>query len=204
MRNILSKTIRTAFSGFGNALLATTATGIAILCIGLAALYLLKHLEETPEMIKLQCLLGITHIECPTYRQDMDKLEAQKLSLEEQLEKLVKQSQKAESKLQNLRRVESSVDEVTLFATYDDPNSKLSVTVGTVYSKLVEPDTHPEYFCYITLGMGNAGEQRNLHFYSRNGSTSLSDREIYKAGVSKDTLGYARSVCKPTLIGAGQ
>lgn len=204
MRNLIAKTIRTTFSGFGNALLTTTAIGITTLCIGLAALYLLKHLEETPEIIKLHCLLGISHVECPAYRHEMDELEEQKLSLEEQLQKLLEQSQKAESKLHNLRRVESSVDEVTLFAAYDDPHSSLMVTVGTVYSKLVEPDSHPQHFCYFTLGMGKAGEQRNLHFYSRNGSASLSDHDIYNAGISKDTLDYARSVCKPTLIGSGQ
>jgi len=160
----------------------------------LTALYLVDHVDETPGVKSLQCMIGISRPDCPRYGEQMKELQSK-------LDDLVKKSNAAEGKLTNLKDIENSVDEVTLFETHDDPNSTYTVTVGTVYSKLVEPDISPEYFCYIGLDRGNANEDRNLHFHNRSGSIKLNADTLRKTGVSSSTLKFAASVCKPFVIG---
>ena len=125
-------------------------------------------------------------------------------ALQNKLDDLTQKSNAAEGKLANLEAIETSVDEVTLFASHDDPNSSYSITVGTVYSKLIEPDMAPEYFCYISLNQGNANEDRNLHIQNRYGPVEFDQDTLRKAGVSDATLKFARSLCAPFLIGGAE
>ena len=191
---LFKSTSRITMSLLANTVLTAVVAVIATCGIGLTALYLIKYVDETPAMKSLQCMVGISHAECPRYGQEMDDLKAK-------LKALAKQTAKAEGKLANLRAIETAIDEVTLFATHNDPNSAYKVTTGTVYSKLLEPDLSPRYFCYISLNNGEANESRNLYIRNNSGSVEINADTLRKAAVSTETLAFARSVCKPFLIG---
>ena len=176
-----------------NTALVSIAASVALGGVGLTALYLIKYVDtETPEMKALSCALNLSD-DCP-------KQKAKLANLEARLSELNEQTKGAEQKLNNLRRVESSTDKLTAFQNYDDPNSDLSITVGTEYTQLVEPENNPRFFCYISLTSGTH-ESRNLHYQNTFGSIELSKSVLRKAGVSERTLSYARSVCKPYRIG---
>lgn len=194
MKELLHTLSHTGLSGFGNMLLTGAAVGVAFTVIGMTALYVVKYAKETPELRTLECMIGVERSDCPRYGAEMDALKGK-------LSDLAEKTATAESKLANLRAVETAVDEVTLFTSHDDPYSAYNVMVGTVYSRLVEPDSAPEYFCYIGLSRGTANEDRNLHLYTRSGPVELDGETLRKAGVSTETLAFARSVCKPFLIG---
>ncbi|MCK5385430.1 MAG: hypothetical protein KAJ29_07600 [Alphaproteobacteria bacterium] len=198
MKHFLHSISQVSFATIGNALLITIA-GVMIVCgIGLTTLYLIKYVDtDTPEIKTLQCMVGIVHAECPRYAQEMGDLKAR-------LKALAQQTAQAEGKLANLRAIETAVDEVTLFSMHTTPNSKYSVTVGTVYSRLLEPDLSPSYFCYISLDDGAARENRSLYFKNKTERIDLDSETLRKADVSAETLAFARSVCKPLIIGADQ
>lgn len=186
---------RTGLSGFGNILLTGTAIAVATTGIALTGLYILKYTQETPEIIQLQCAVGVARADCPRYGAEMDALKTK-------LSDLSEKTAQAEGKLHNLRMVETAIDEVTMFASHDDPFSNYEVTVGTQYTRLVEPELSPAYFCYISLGHGQAGEQRNLHFRNADGKViELDVQTLSEAGISAQTMEFARSVCKPIIIG---
>ncbi len=179
----------------GNALQIAVAAGMAACAVGLMALYPIKYIEETPEWVSIQCRLGIVERpECPRYGEEMNALEGE-------LEALVAKTRAAEGKLARLKLVEDSVDTITLFDTHDDPHSDLSITVGTRYTRIVDAERAPSYFCYINLGHGDVKEDRHLSIRNPSGDVALNRSVLRKAGVSQETLDFARSVCTPTLIG---
>lgn len=191
---LFSSASRISLSFLANTALLTVSAGLAVGTVGLTALYLAKYIDETPAMRKLQCLAGLSRPYCIEANAEVESLKAK-------LAALALQTAAAEKKLNNLRAIESSVDTVTLFETYDDPNSSHRITVGTVYSRLLEPDLTPQYFCYVSLGRGDANEDRNLHFQSTSGPISLTKQDLRKAGISDATLEFGHSVCKPLMIG---
>jgi hypothetical protein len=185
---------RISMATLGNALLGGVAAAIALCGIALAALYLIKYVDDdTPEMIRLQCAVGISRPDCVDYQKELDDLAAQRAALAKELAAL-------KAKLANLKRIEENVDSVTLFDTTDIPNSSLSVTVGTRYSKLLEPELRPTYFCYIDLPDVD-GVDQNLYIRSISSNIDIGEHALRLAGVSQSDLSFARSVCKPFLIG---
>ena len=194
MNGFLGSAARGVTSVATNIALTGIAIGIASAGVGLTALYLADHIEKTPAMVKLICLVQDNY-ECPDRKAEM-------AALETELQRMIDDREKLEDQLAGLRRLESSVDHVTLFETVDDPNSSLTITVGTVYRKFVDAEPEPSsYFCYIDLQRGSAGESRNLHFKHSNSWADISADRLIEAGVSEATYEFAKSVCKPTLIG---
>ena len=184
-------------NGVGNLVLLGLAGGVIAGSVAVNALMLDKYVGGSPEARRIECLVGITHPDCPRYRAEIEKLEGDLSAMRGAREALERQ-------LAGLRAVERAVDTVTLFETFTDPTSGREITVGTVYRKIVEATPKPEHFyCYLALGHGEAGEARNLHFYSSERDAWMSGTEAQKAGVSEATLAYARSVCRPLLIGEG-
>ena len=178
-----------------NTALVMIAGSIGLCGVGLSALYILKYVDtETPEIVKLQCMLGSDRLDCPNNRKEVEDLQGK-------LNELSKKTAEAEEKLKNLRAAEETTDTFTLFTMHKDPNSDYTVTVGTVYTQLVEPNRAPEYYCYINLNNGAANENRNLYIWQSARPINLSTNTLRKAGVSNSTLSFAKSVCKPTLIG---
>lgn len=201
----LRKISSVSLSMLASAILTAIAISIILCGVGLTALYLVRYVDmDTPEIRSLKCAIGITHPDCPQYGADMNalrdelqSLHAQKAATEQQLAEL----QGAKSKLENLRRIEDAIDSVTLFKKHRDTASGLRITVGTVYTRLVEPNLSPEWFCYISLPNGAFQEDRNLHFRNRSGFKNFDPDTLRQAGVSADTMRYAESVCQPYLIG---
>ena len=195
MQNVFHTLSRTSFSFLGNALLCAVALGVAVCGIGLTALYLLEHVDETPSMKTLQCVLGAARPDCPRHTQEMTRLKAE-------LEDMIAARNAVDAQLAGLQAVETAIDEITLFETQRDPQSGLEITIGTVYTAFVNERPMPDsYFCYINLHHGAAGESRNLHFRGPSGPITLSKTKLIQAGVSSETLQFGRSVCKPFLIG---
>ncbi|MEM0951787.1 MAG: hypothetical protein AAGI66_06555 [Cyanobacteria bacterium P01_H01_bin.74] len=157
-------------------------------------LYLAKYVDETPELVKLQCMMGVDRGDCPDQKAQINDLEAK-------LSQLSNKTAQAEKKLTNLRAIENSIDTVTLFAKHTDPSSQLGITVGTIYKKLTEPDPEPSHFCYISLFSTDTNVLRHLTFHDTTGPVSFTPKRLAQAGLSQKTLNYARSVCKPYLIG---
>lgn len=192
----LFKTISTfSMSMMGNALLLTAALLVALCGLAMTATTLIRYVEETPPLIQLQCFIGFERADCPEYGAELDALRGQKTAIEDAL-------RQAEAKLAGLAAVERAVDEINLFENFNAPDGQ-TVTVGTVYTALTNPNPRPEYhFCYLNLPAGDFGENRNLHFHGRLGPTPVSASELGHAGISEETLAYARSVCQPLLIGS--
>ena len=179
-----------------------------ILCgLGLTALYLVRYVELTPEIRTLKCMIGFVHEDCPQYKTEMTALQDELKALQDQksaTEQKLAQLKEAGKKLANLKRIEDAVDTVTLFKEHYDPVNNFRVTVGTAYSKLTETDVKPEYFfCYISLE-DTQGVDRNLYVRNSSGDISISAQTLRQAGLSQDTLDYARSVCNPYLIGGAK
>ncbi len=203
------KALRHLSNVFLSVLANTVLTFIAIvviLCgIGLSALYLIKYVDtDTEEIRTLQCLIGFVHEGCPEYKAEMSALQEQLQGLQAQkteTEARLAELKGATRKLENLRRIEDAIDSVTLFQKHYAPVSGFQVTVGTVYSHLVEPDLSPEWFCYISLPAGAFQEDRNLHFRHKSGFQNFDAKTLRSAGISAETMRFAKSVCKPYLIG---
>ena len=194
MNGFLGSAARGITSVATNITLAGIAVGIASGGVALTAHYLADHIEKTPAMVKLMCLVQDSN-DCPDRKAEL-------AALETELRRLIDEREELDDQLAGLRRLESSVDHVTLFETIDDPNSSLTVTVGTVYRKFVDAEPEPSsYFCYIDLRQGSAGESRNLHFKHSNSWADISADRLTEAGVSDTTYKFAKSVCEPTLIG---
>lgn len=191
---LLNAAWRLFASILANTALVAVSAGLAVGAVGLTALYLVKHIDETPALKTLQCMAGFSRPYCTNHEEEVAHLKSE-------LAALTEKTARAENKLANLQAIESAVDEVTLFETHDDPNSALDVTVGTIYSRLLEPDMTPKYFCYVQLSRGTANENRNLYIQGLSGPVDLSRDDLRRAGVSEATLNFGRSVCKPFLIG---
>jgi hypothetical protein len=146
MKKFFQTLSRIIMATLGNMLLLSITVAIALCGIGLTALYLIKYVDRNaPEVKALECAIGLTQRgDCPDDQAALHALEAKFSDLQAK-------TNAAEGKLNNLRKIESVVNEVTLFATHDDPNSDLSVKVGTIYTRLVEPEKSPAFFCYIQL-----------------------------------------------------
>lgn len=189
------------FIGNGvSSLLQTAALLIAVgavgaMVAGLSAMTLIEHFEDTPELRVLQCAVGFDRADCP-------EAQAEKKRLKDDLAAMTRQKDAIAGQIAGLRAVQNAVDEITLFESFEDPNSDLSVSVGTVYTELVSERPTPDYhFCSIRLKKGGAGESRNLYFHGYEGRRSVSGAALRDAGVSRKTLNYGRKVCKPLLIG---
>jgi len=197
----------------------------------IVTLYLLQYVNtESAEMIKFKChILRIEHPSCPDFKEELRQLREDKRLLEEesavlQAEKSALEERKTEweselsvlrdeksaleeakEKLQNnfdnLVKIENSIDTVTLFSMHVIPKTQLTVAVGTNYSRLTEPTLDPKYYCYIEFP-GRAGhEYRNLYIYSYGIDIALDADTLAKNGVSDAALKFAKSKCKPYLIG---
>lgn len=195
MKQVLIKASRSLFSALADLLLIGIASVIAGAALTLTALYLIDHMEETPATKSLQCFIGISRPDCPRYAEEITELQAE-------LKTMIDEREALEDQLTGLRAVETAVDEITLFESHTDPVSGLEVTVGTVYTEFVKAQPSPEaYFCYLNLPLGPAGESRNLHFKGRGGEITVSSKVLKKANITARTLNYARSACKPFVIG---
>lgn len=193
MSGLLHAASRAGLSAAGNLALATVAGGIALCGAGLTALYLIDNIRETPAVTEMLCLVGVERPGCP------DRAE-EEARLRRQFAELQARTQAAEAELRSLRAVDD-VRSVTFFQDYEAPDSQLTVKVGTVYSHLIG-NPPPEYhFCYIELPRGAAGESRHLAFHTQSGPATISAETLRAAGVSQATLEFARSVCRPLLIG---
>ena len=184
-----------AFSRFSmsvaaNTLLSTVATSVALAGIGLTGLFLVTYVQETPEVIKLKCVIGIEHPACP------DK------EAEYQIKNLNDKIAEMEGKLSDLAKVEEAVDTVTLFK-HIDLHGDMKMTVGTVYSKLIDPEKTPNYFCYIKLKGGHALEDRNLYIRNSREDVTVSKADLAALNIPQATFSDARSQCKPYLIAGG-
>ncbi|MCK4945707.1 MAG: hypothetical protein KAS59_05550 [Alphaproteobacteria bacterium] len=191
---------RVSMAMLGNTLLASVAVSIALCGLGLASLYLFKYVDnDSPEMIQLQCVVGIERTECVNYQKKLDDLRVQREALAKRLAALKQEMSKANKQLNGLRALEDAVDKVTLFNNQKIQGTNFEVTIGTVYNKLIGINQAPEYYCYINLiEVGDIN--RNLYIRNNNGNIQLSAHTLSKVGVTKQALSYARSVCKPYLI----
>jgi len=173
------------------ACLIAVAVFVGVCGVFITGLYLLKYVDpETPEMVAMRCILGADLPECPDTEKEMALLRKEKAELEK--------------KLAGLMAIEKSVDEITLFQTFSVVGSSISMTVGTVYKKLTNFDggEEAEWFCYLSLGNGALNESRNLYFRSRQGDVSDIDMAaLSQAGVGASAFRYAKSQCKPLLVG---
>ena len=175
------------------ALIAVNAA-VAATVTGLSAMTLIEHFEDTPELRVLQCAVGFDRADCP-------EAQAEKKRLEDALAEKARKLAALSDRVTGLQAIETAVDEITLFESFEDPNSDLSISVGTVYTELVSERPTPDYyFCSIRLKKGRAGESRNLSFHGYEGRRSISGATLRDAGVSRKTLSYGRKVCKPLLI----
>lgn len=197
MNGFLEELARRAVGAAGNVVMFTMAGGVIAGSVAVNALMFDKYVAGTPEFRSLQCMVGIMQPDCPHFRREMERLKGDLASMQETRDALERQ-------LAGLRAVENAVDQVTLFESVTDPTSGREITTGTVYRRIVETAPKPErYYCYIALGQGDAGETRNLYFYTSNQGIWMSPTEAQKAGVSAATLAFAKSVCEPLLIGGG-
>ena len=195
MNRLLNTVSRIGLSTIANTALTAVAGTVALCGIGLTALYLIDHVDETPAIRQLQCLVGIERADCPHQQEEVARLQRQ-------LDELLARARAAEDDLRGLRAV-NDVDTVTFFQTHDAPDSSHNVHVGTVYSHLIGNPPPQHHFCYIALPSGPAGESRHLHIYGRRGPIDISPSAMREAGITEATLRYAYSVCQPFLIGQG-
>lgn len=193
---------RTASSIVSNGLLALVAATVAAGGVGLTVLYMVDHIKETPGMKTIHCFLDPSRRDCPEYDAAMKRLKTELEAMVAERNRIDAERKEIAGQLAGLRAIETAVDEVTLFETHDDPNSDFDVVVGTVYKQFVESEPKPEaFFCYIELRNGEAGESRNLHFRNRFGLTSIPATTLEMEGIGEATMAFARSACKPFLIG---
>lgn len=208
MINWLNFVLRAVSSGIGTLVLVLIATSMATGAIALTALYLVNHVEETPGIKKLWCLVQPERPGCPRHGEALARLEATIEQLEAQRSMIAHERDQMEAErdriidqLAGLRAIEAAVDEITTFKTVTDPDSDLKTTIGTVYTKFVDPSPEPErYFCYISLTDGAAGEDRNLYIRTSSGDVDVSDATLDRLDLSKSALAFSRSVCKPRLV----
>lgn len=178
--------------------------GCAVL---ITALYLLKYIDtDTPEMQTLKCFF-FTLPECPDVKAEIAALEAKVAALEGLKDDIAASERKLADLRrmeENLRRIENAIDSVTLFKTTAIPGTKMNVVVGSIYSKLVNPDPQPLWFCYIALPDDDSLESR--HVYIRNVSIdkTFDAAQLAETGITPYALSFARSLCKPYLIGGAE
>ena len=195
MIRLFNTVSRIGLSAAANAALATVAGAVALGGIALTALYLIEAVDETPALVRLLCLAGIERADCPRHTEEMARLQAERDALQARI-------RAAEDDLRGLRAVDD-VDTVTFFQEHEAPDSPLTVHVGTVYDHLIGNLAPVHHYCYIALSSGPAGETRNLHIHDSSGPVGISPDAMRAAGVTQATLAYARSVCRPFLIGEG-
>ncbi len=195
MSSLIARTSAHISGAIGTLVLLSVSLLVAAGGTLLIALYLTEHWQDSPAMVELQCRIGLDRPDCPERNAEMTRLRAE-------LEAMIAEKDRMDAQLAGLRAVETAIDEITLFETHDDPNSNLDVTVGTIYSRFVEARPSPDaHFCYIGLGHGTAGESRNLYFQGVAGPVRISEAKLARAGVSAASYEFARSVCRPFLIG---
>lgn len=198
MSTLIERAGRSVSSLLANALLVVVMLTVATGGAGLTVLYLAEHVEETEGMKKLRCFVD------PSYEGCHDQ-EAALNRLKDELAAMAGERERIEAQLAGLRAVETAVDEITLFQTHEVEGEEQDVVVGTVYTRLVEARPEPErHFCYLRLEEGTSGESRNFHFQTKDGSVEVSAAKLRKMGVASKTMEFARSVCKPLLIGEEQ
>lgn len=79
MKNFMNKISRLSLAMIGNSILVTTAVGLVVCAVSLTALYLIKYVNnDTPEMIKLQCAIGIDRPDCIDHQKEINDLEAER------------------------------------------------------------------------------------------------------------------------------
>ena len=192
---MLKSIARAGVSSLQNAALIAANLAVGGTVTVLVALTLIEHFEDTPEIKTLSCAFGWERPDCPDFIAERNRLQTS-------LEDMAREKKEIENQIAGLRAVETAIDEITLFESHEDPESGLKITVGTVYKEFVNDHPAPDsYFCYIALQEGSAGESRNLHFHGRFGPYTISESTLTQADIHADTLAFARSVCKPYLIG---
>ena len=185
----LSALTGASLSAVANTTICVIGGSIALSALGLTALYLLTYVQETPQTIKLQCLLGFERPDCPDNKAELAALKAEIEGMQ--------------GKLDGLRRIEEAVDTVTLFKTVDIAGTDLELTVGTKYSKLIDADKTPDYFCYIDLNTDGAYEDRNITIRTTTNEVILPQSVLDEIGMDEAAYLFARSQCKPYLIAGG-
>lgn len=95
---------------------------------------------------------------------------------------------------------------MTLFSTHTLPGKKqLKVIMGTVYraSSLlnVEDGYVPEYYCHIRLLPSEKNISRHVDIRSGGKDHMLNSRIMRDADINEFTLAFAKSHCKPYIIG---
>lgn len=186
-------------------LLTTSAMTITAGCVGVLGMYIIKNAEETPEMIQLQCAIGIEREECPSHQDalnalqhDLDALAAQRAAFEAELAALNK-------KLAGLYEIQKlAKGGITAFNNVAIPSSRFSMTIGTKYSNLIDnPHSKDvQWFCYISLDNGTLNEDRNLNIRSSLGNVSHDAKKLQAEGITQRMLDDAMALCKPTIAGA--
>ena len=193
MSGLLNSVSRFGLSTLGNVALVAVAGSIAVCGIGLTALYLMEHVEETPAIRNLLCFVGVPRSDCP-------KHEEERARMQRELDDLLARTRAAEAELEALR-IAGDIDTVTFFKTHDVPSGEHKVQIGTVYKRLLGKPTPHYHYCYIDLPDGSAGESRSLYIWNRFGLVEISPDAKLQAGVSDATYSFAVSVCEPFLIG---
>ena len=203
MKHLFGTISRLTFSLFGNALLMTVAGGVAACGIGLTALYLIEHIEETPALKSLQCFVGIPpRPDCPRYHEEMERLRIERDAVIADRDAVMVEYDDVQRQLAGLRAIENAVDEITLFEYHVEPDSGSTIVVGTVYREFVNEQPEPaSHFCYLMLEDGDAGEDTNLWFRTSSGVVDVTPTTLRKTGITAESLEYGRSVCTPYLIG---
>lgn len=170
----------------------------------LIMLYGVNSYKETDGVLILRCWVDPYYPKCPEYPNELDRLRLQLEDMEADARRLRFERDRIEQQLAGLRAIETSVDEITLFNQYDDPYSGFTIAVGTVYQKFVNRSPQPEYhFCYIRLSSGGDGTNRDFHFHSIEGARDVAESKLDRLGIGAPTMAFARSVCKPFMIGGG-
>lgn len=190
-------------AGTAHGILAGAFAALSLGALALTALYLVDHVQETPGIKTIRCYFWPGDADCPARHDAMAELQKELAELAIERDQIAREREAAKSQLEGLRAIENAVDRITLFETHGGPFDK-NVVVGTVYRRLVEANPQPSYhYCYIELGNGPAGEQRNFRIRTETGDVSISDSERDDAGLSEQELARARGLCVPRLVGAG-
>lgn len=197
MKSLINTVSSWSVSTLGNGLLIATGSAVALCGVALLALYMVNHIQETPGMIRVRCMVQPSYEACPQHDAAIERLNGQ-------LEAARREREALERQLAGLRAIQNSVDRITLFESHQDPDSGYGVMVGTVYRELVNAAPEPEsYFCYIQLPNGPSGEDRLQDVRADGQMVQFSASMRRTLGIGASTLAFATEVCKPKLVTGG-
>lgn len=215
---MLRSLLNAGTSGLQNAALLSVNVGVAALVIGLTALTLIEHFEDTPEIKTLACIVGIERTDCPDYKArlraaeereqqltaDLTSMDIDRQRLEAEKASIDAEKQQVEAQLDSLRSLLEKFDSLMGFEHIDSPNGRHRLTIGTQYITFVDfNDAVNAWQCSFDLPDGPAGEVRKLYFRKLSGEIAVTERQLRKANIDRQTFEWAQERCRPLSIDGG-